>query len=96
MKKHYFIKEYLYHSDFESKSSGVLATVEVDYGQIERNLPLGASIKYETVHTMLENGKLIVYGEYTLPLTTLEEVVMKESIDIDQVLGEEGLQPSVN
>jgi hypothetical protein len=65
MKKHFFFKEYIYYNEFESKSTNFVSRVEVDYDQIEKQLPVGAKIKYETIQTVIENGKFIVYGEYT-------------------------------
>jgi len=96
MKKHFFFKEYTYYSEFESKRSRFVATLEVDYEQIERDLPQGAKIKLESVQTVVEAGKFIVYGEYTMIESSLSEKVATEAIEITQVLGEEGLLPSAN
>lgn len=96
MRKQYFFKEYLYYSEFESKTTHSVATLEVDFDKIERELPAGAKIKHETVQTVVEAGKFIVYGEYTLSTSLVDEVLAADSIDISQVLGEEGLLPSAN
>ncbi|QHT69164.1 hypothetical protein GXP67_22235 [Rhodocytophaga rosea] len=96
MKKLFFFKEYTYYSEFESKTSHYVATVEVDYDEIEKELPSGARIKYETVQTMIEAGKFIVYGEYTFSDVLPNAISATESIDISQVLGEEGILPSAN
>jgi len=73
-----------------------VATVDVDFDEIERSLPEGAAIKHQTVQTVVEGGKFIVYGEYTIPGEALEEAVAKEAINIEEVLGDEGMLPSVN
>ena len=87
MKKQFFFKEYLIQGDNETRTIRYVATVEVDFAQIEQELPSGAQIKPETVQTVIEGGRFIVYGEYALP-TALEEIVARESIDIEQVLGD--------
>lgn len=96
MRKHFFFKEYIYFNEFESKTTGFVSTVDVDYEQIERELPTGAKIKLETIQTVIEAGKFIVYGEYTLLEASLDEMVATTSIDISQMLGEEGILPSAN
>jgi hypothetical protein len=96
MKKLFFFKEYNYYSEFESKTSHYVATVEVDYDQIEQELPTGAKIKYETVQTMVEAGKFIVYGEYTFSDVLPNAISAADSIDISEVLGDEGILPSAN
>jgi hypothetical protein len=96
MKKLFFFKEYLIHGDAVSKAIRGVATIEVDFAQIEKDLPVGAFIKPETVQTVIEGGRFMVYGEYVLPAATLEEVVASESIDIAQVLGDEEKLPSMN
>lgn len=95
MKKYYFFKEYLLTGDSELTMIKTVATVEVDFAKIEQELPLGAQIKLETVQTVIEGGRFILYGEYSLP-ATVEEIIARESIDIDQVLGDEETLPSLN
>ncbi|CAA9302843.1 MAG: hypothetical protein AVDCRST_MAG56-5646 [uncultured Cytophagales bacterium] len=95
MKKQFFFKEYLIRGDDETKAIRHIATVEVDFAHIEQELPLGAQIKTETVQTVIEGGRFIVYGEYALPVA-LEEIVARESIDIEQVLGDQETLPSMN
>lgn len=96
MKKHLFFKEYIYYNEFESKTTGSVSLLEVDYEQIEKGLPIGAKIKLETVQTVVEGGKYIVYGEYSILETSFNEMVSTEAIDLTQVLGEEGILPSAN
>jgi hypothetical protein len=96
MKKHFFFREYIYYSEFEGKSIKFVATLEVDFNEIEKGLPAGAIIKHDTVKTVIEGGKFVVYGEYTLLQSALEEIAATEAIKIDEVLGNEGLLPSVN
>jgi hypothetical protein len=47
------------------------------------------------VQTVIEGGRFIVYGEYALP-AALEEIVARESIDIEEVLGDQETLPSLN
>ena len=96
MKKYLFFKEYTYYNEFESKTTGFVSLLEVDYEQIERELPTGAKIKLETVQSIVEAGKFIVYGEYSIFEESLNEMVSTEAIDLTQVLGEEGILPSAN
>ncbi len=96
MKKHLFFKEYTYYSEFESKTTGFVSLLEVDYEKIERELPTGAKIKLENVQSVVEAGKFIVYGEYSMIETSLNEMVSTEAIELTQVLGEEGMLPSAN
>lgn len=96
MKKKFFFKEYIYYNEFESRTTRFVSTLEVDYEQIERELPQGAIIKPETIQTVIEGGKFIIYGEYTLLEASLDEMVATTSIDMTQVLGEEGILPSAN
>lgn len=96
MKKLFFFKEYIYYSEFESKTSQYVATVEVDYDAIEQELPTGARIKYETVQTVVEGGKFIVHGEYTFSDVLPNAISATDSIDISEVLGDEGILPSAN
>jgi hypothetical protein len=56
---------------------------------------VNAQIKMDTVQTVIEGGRFIVYGEYALP-TALEEIVARESIDIEEVLGDQETLPSLN
>jgi hypothetical protein len=95
MKKQFFFKEYLIRGDDETKAIRHVATVEVDFAQIEQELPSGAQIKSETVQTVIEGGRFIVFGEYGLP-AALEEIVARESIDIEEVLGDQETLPSLN
>ena len=95
MKKYFFFKEYLITGDSQPTIIKALATIEVDFARIEQELPIGAQIKMETVQTQIEGGRFIVYGEYSLPVS-LEELVTKEAIDLDQVLGDEENLPSLN
>jgi hypothetical protein len=95
MKKQFFFKEYLIRGDDATKAIRHVATVEVDFAQIEQELPFGAQIKPETVQTVIEGGRFIVFGEYGLPVA-LEEIVARESIDIEEVLGDQETLPSLN
>jgi hypothetical protein len=47
------------------------------------------------VQTVIEGGRFIVFGEYGLP-ASLEEIVARESIDIEEVLGDQETLPSLN
>jgi hypothetical protein len=96
MKKHFFFKEYIYYNEFESRTTGFVSLLDVDYEQIERELPTGAKIKLETVQTVVEAGKFIVYGEYSMIEASLSEMVSTDAIELTQVLGEEGILPSAN
>jgi hypothetical protein len=95
MKKYYFFKDYLIAGDSQRGIIRGTSTVEVDFAQIEQELPIGAQIKIETLQTVVEGGRFLVYGEYTLPVS-MEELVAKDSIDLDQVLGDEESLPSLN
>lgn len=95
MKQYFFFKEYLISGDSQLTIIKGVATVEVDFARIEQELPTGAQIKIETVQTHIEGGRFVVYGEYSLPVS-LEELVTKEAIDLDQVLGDEENLPSLN
>lgn len=95
MKKQFFFKEYLIRGDDETKAIRLIATVEVDFAHIEQELPPGAQIKPETVQTVIEGGRFIVYGEYAVP-APLEDLVAHDSINIEQVLGDQETLPSLN
>jgi hypothetical protein len=95
MKKQFFFKEYLIRGDEETKAIRQVATVEVDFAHIEQELPSGAQIKPETVQTVIEGGRFIVYGEYALPVA-LEELIARDSINIEEVLGDQETLPSIN
>jgi hypothetical protein len=95
MKKLFFFKEYEIYSEFETKAIRGLATIEVDFDQLGKDLPLGAEIRPETVRTQIEGSRFIVYGEYVLPATILETVA-KEAIELDDLLGDQEKLPSVN
>ena len=95
MKKYFFFKDYLIAGDSQISMIKGISTVEVDFAQIENELPPGAIIKQETLQTMVEGGRFIVYGEYSLPVL-MEDLIAKDSIDIEQVLGDEGTLPSFN
>ncbi len=95
MKKQFFFKEYLIAGDDQTRSVRGVATLEVDFAQIEQELPVGAQIKMDSVQTVIEGGRFVVYGEYALP-AALEEIVARESIDIQEVLGDQETLPSLN
>ncbi len=95
MKKYFFFKEYLLSGDADTRAIRNVATVEVDFDRIEQELPVDARINPATVQTVIEGGRFIVYGEYTLP-TPLEALVTRDAIDIEQVLGDQETLPSVN
>lgn len=96
MKKYFFFKEYLLHSTPNVLAISSVQTQEVNFDAIEKELPVGAKIKYESVKTIITGEKFIVYGEY-LPLATeLKENVATEAISIDEVLGDQETLPSVN
>jgi hypothetical protein len=95
MKKQFFFKEYLIQGDAETRTLRSVATVEVDFARIEQELPEGARIDQNKIQTVIEGGRFIVYGEYTLPVA-IEELVARDAIDIQQVLGDQETLPSVN
>jgi hypothetical protein len=92
MKKHFFVRKY-------SLSGSSISTLEIDLGAIEQALPEGGRIKSETVQTLIEGDTFIVYGEYStqeLAMQEAQEAVATETINLDEVLGDGGLLPSVN
>lgn len=96
MKKQFFFKEYLIPGDAETRMIRSVSTVEVDFAQIEQELPTGARLELATVQTVIEGGRFIVYGEYTTLPATPEEIVAQESINLEQVLGDQEMLPSIN
>jgi hypothetical protein len=96
MKKLFFVKEYPIQGGMAGLTLRSLATIEVDFNRIESELPPGAQIKYESVQTVIDGGNLVVFGEYTSLASAAEEMLARESIDIQQVLGDQEILPSVN
>ena len=92
MKKLFFVRKY-------SLSSSSISTLEIDLKVIEQALPEGGRIKTETVQTLIEGDTFIVYGEYStqeLAMHEAQEAVATETINLNEVLGDGGMLPSVN
>jgi|APFEC2959095171_1045051.scaffolds.fasta_scaffold00108_10 hypothetical protein len=92
MKKLFFVRKF-------SLAGSSISTLEVDLAAIEQALPEGARIKSETVQTQIEGDTFIVYGEYTTEeqaMQEAQEAVAQETINLDEVLGDGGMLPSVN
>lgn len=100
MKKNFFVKEYLISFDHDKAISVIqtssVSTIEVDFDQIEKQLPIGSKINKETVQTVIQIDKFIVYGEYSRIEPILPELATTESIELTDVLGDESVLPSVN
>ena len=100
MKKHFFVKEYplsISADNVLNTRPATLSTFEVDFEQLEQQLPAGSKIKQESIQTAIEADRFIVYGEYTVGEPALAEPqAASESIELKDVLGEDTLLPSVN
>jgi hypothetical protein len=100
MKKNFFVKEYplaMSADNVLNTRTTAISTFEIDFEQLEQQLPAGAKIKSETVQTTIEADRFIIFGEYTLtdPLPSAP-VAATESVELKDVLGEDTLLPSVN
>jgi hypothetical protein len=96
MKKLFFVKEYPIGGETSSLNLRAVSTIEVDFSRIENDLPPGSQIRHDTVQTVISGGSLVVFGEYSSLVAAAEEMVARESIDIEQVLGDQEMLPSVN
>ncbi|MDJ1469305.1 hypothetical protein QNI19_32830 [Cytophagaceae bacterium DM2B3-1] len=101
MKKNFFVKEYLISFDHDKAISIVqtssVSTIEVDFEQIEKQLPIGSKINQSTVQTVVKGDKFIVYGEYSrIEPEFPEPAAAAETIELKEVLGDETILPSVN
>lgn len=99
MKKNFFVKEYplaMSADNVLNTRTTSLSTVEIDFEQLEQQLPAGARIKTETVQTTIEADRFVVFGEYTVAEPLLSDPVAAESTELKDVLGEDALLPSVN